>query len=296
MKAQLIALLNHPRLAFEKAPAFLKEAFVVLLVAFISWADTVTLPYISLIGFYLFPIFLAVWYCSRSTIAIVVGIAMASCIYVAWQDMPSGVPLWQMMLAYSSSVILFLGFCTLMFYLKMLVSRLREESQTDALTGLRSRRNFLTMAQFEITRVRRASYPYTLALIDLDNFKQINDTQGHAVGDELLLAASKCMLATLREVDVIGRLGGDEFLILLPETNSSEARAILGRLRDKLKCVLQTYSPISSASIGALTVCSGANDLSLADIIAKADAIMYSVKHASKDGVMVEQIPLEQAA
>ncbi len=109
-----------------------------------------------------------------------------------------------------------------------------------------------------------------------------------------MLAASQCMLSTLRQVDVIGRLGGDEFLILLPETSSSEARAILGRLRTRLKSVLQTYSPISSASIGALTVCSGASDLTLAEIIAKADAIMYTVKHAAKDDVVVEEVPVEE--
>ncbi len=262
-----------------------------LLVVFTTWADTAAPNYISLSGFYLIPIFLAVWYCSRSTIATVITISMASCIYAAWQDIPAGAPLWQLVLAYSSPIILFLGFSILMFYLRMLVKRLEEESQTDALTGLRNRRNFLTMAQFEITRVTRASYPYTLALIDLDNFKQINDTQGHAVGDALLSAASQCMLSTLREVDVIGRLGGDEFLILLPEANSTEARAILERLHDRLKSVLQTYSPISSASKGALTVCSGASDLTLPEIIAKADAIMYKVKHTSKDNVVVEQVP-----
>ena len=75
MKKQQIAFLNQLRFAFERAPAFLKEAFVVLLVVFTTWADTAAPNYISLSGFYLLPIFLAVWYCSRSTIATVITIS-----------------------------------------------------------------------------------------------------------------------------------------------------------------------------------------------------------------------------
>ena len=275
--------------AFGKAPALLRETVVVFLLMLVSVVDIVTPSYIFLTGFYFLPISLAIWYCGRDLSIFVITVSIAITLYMASLNIPTGAPLWESELGYSSFVIAFLGFGVMMFYFRSLFQHLEEESQTDALTGLRSRRNFLEMAQFEISRMARSGDPLTLALIDLDNFKHINDTQGHAAGDALLVAASRCMTSVLRKIDVLGRLGGDEFVILLPGTDANEATAVLERLHSSLKTLLQSLSHLTTASIGAVTVSSGVV-LPVTDLMEKADAVMYSVKRASKDGVVVKQL------
>src|ERR1035437_5318390 len=132
---------------------------------------------------------------------------MANSLYMTQVDIPAGVTPWHLMIAFLSVVIVIMGFVALIFNLKVMFDRLHVESQTDALTGLRNRRSFIDVAHFEVSRALRTGDSITLALLDLDNFKQINDTQGHAAGDALLVAASRCMTANLREVDLVAKIG-----------------------------------------------------------------------------------------
>lgn len=255
----------------------------------IAWLDFWTPPYIFLIGFYLLPIYLAIWYCSRALVGVVLGISLPTSLYMAALNIPPTEPFWERTLAYISVVIVLIGFVLVMTGLKKSFGRLLEENQTDALTGLRSRRNFIEMASFEISRATRSAEPMTLALVDLDNFKHINDTQGHAAGDALLVAASRCMTSAVRNIDIVGRLGGDEFVILLPGTDVHEGTRVLERLHANLRTLLQSFSPRVTASVGAVTL-SAEMDISVADVLDKADAVMYSVKSASKDGVIVRPL------
>jgi diguanylate cyclase (GGDEF)-like protein len=115
------------------------------------------------------------------------------------------------------------------------VARLHEQLQelaaTDSLTGLANRRAFLDRLQAEIARTRRAKTEFCIVLLDLDRFKPVNDVYGHAVGDRVLIRASEALSQVIRESDLAARFGGDEFILLLPETKRPEALEILDRLR-----------------------------------------------------------------
>ncbi len=110
------------------------------------------------------------------------------------------------------------------------VEQARRESLTDPLTGLYNRRCFDEMADREILLARRHGHPLTLAAIDLDRFKQINDTLGHAAGDAVLIALADCIRTTLRRSDIPFRLGGDEFVVLLRETPLDTAAVVADKL------------------------------------------------------------------
>ena len=109
------------------------------------------------------------------------------------------------------------------------------ESETDPLTGLRNRRAIERRLSEETERARRFDHPLSVAFIDLDNFKQINDHYGHAVGDQVLVSAASSIAASLRAIDVAGRYGGEEFLLLLPETEAEGAGIALGRVLERIR-------------------------------------------------------------
>ena len=99
-----------------------------------------------------------------------------------------------------------------------------EGDQTDYLSGVANRRLFFELAQAEINKAHRYQRPITLVYFDLDHFKEINDTLGHATGDRVLLLVSHTMKMNIRGSDIIARLGGDEFAIMLPETGATARR------------------------------------------------------------------------
>lgn len=111
---------------------------------------------------------------------------------------------------------------------------LRLEATTDELTGVLSRRAFRAAAELEMARAARSGQPLTLAVVDLDDFKRINDEQGHAAGDAVLSGLARSWRRSLRADDVVGRFGGDEFIVLMPHTDPPGATRVLARLRADL--------------------------------------------------------------
>jgi len=118
---------------------------------------------------------------------------------------------------------------------KAMELELQRLANTDALTGLHNRRQFYELANQELARSRRTQAPVSLMMIDIDHFKQINDTYGHAMGDVVLQSLARTMKNSLREMDVIARLGGEEFVILLPQTSLGQATELAQRLRLKIE-------------------------------------------------------------
>ena len=117
---------------------------------------------------------------------------------------------------------------------KKLEELLKQQATTDELTGCANRRHFLEMANSEITRSARLKRSLALAIFDMDHFKQINDTYGHAAGDQALVTFTKACKRNIREIDMLARIGGDEFALLLPEANSKQAFEIVERVRKAL--------------------------------------------------------------
>lgn len=109
--------------------------------------------------------------------------------------------------------------------------RIRLESHTDALTGTLNRRGFVAKAELEMRRAVRHDRPLSIVVLDLDEFKSVNDSAGHAAGDYVLKSLTAQWMSLSRSTDLVGRLGGDEFAMLLPETDAEEAESVMRRLR-----------------------------------------------------------------
>ena len=110
--------------------------------------------------------------------------------------------------------------------LKGAIRHQAELARTDDLTGLANRRHFFELSEAEIQRARRYAHPFSLAYIDFDHFKEVNDSRGHAEGDRLLRAATHTILDNIRSTDVMARTGGDEFAVLMPETGPEAAMSV----------------------------------------------------------------------
>jgi diguanylate cyclase (GGDEF)-like protein len=149
---------------------------------------------------------------------------------------------------------------------------LEQLSRTDPLTGLRNRRAFLEELSREVNRAGRQRRPLAALYIDIDDFKGLNDREGHARGDEALAAVARALAATLRSTDAAARLGGDEFCILLPDTDDRQAAAIAARLRERVRALCAV-----TVSIGIATF--EDDDLAgPAALVGRADADMYRTK------------------
>jgi diguanylate cyclase (GGDEF)-like protein len=159
---------------------------------------------------------------------------------------------------------------------------------TDPLTGQLNRRTFFELAQREIDRYHRFGRPLSWIMFDVDWFKQINDKYGHAAGDQVLLSIVERCCQVIRHVDVFGRYGGDEFVILLPETDSHMAREVAERIRISIgkDPMLTDAGPVPvSISIGITQVTSEIEDLGL--LLNKADQALYKSKRAGRNTITV---------
>lgn len=166
---------------------------------------------------------------------------------------------------------------------------LRKAAGTDALTGLFNRRFTDEMAQREMTRARRMKEPLTVALIDADHFKSINDTFGHPAGDAVLRALASTFQDVVRQHDVVGRYGGEEFLLIMPNTSQVQARGVLDRLRIRifgLNVPDLTDHRRVTVSIGASELEEG--DTNIGAAIARADAALYRAKQFGRNRVELD--------
>ncbi len=156
----------------------------------------------------------------------------------------------------------------------------------DELTGLANRRHMQERLALEQTRSNRVKHPFCIAVIDMDNFKSINDAQGHAGGDDVLRAFADAATSTLRAGDLMARWGGEEFLLLLPDTSGPQAHATLLRLLERVRSLPQRSGPPLSFSAGVTQFRVGEV---VADTVARADGAMYEAKRAGRNTIRGEQ-------
>jgi len=173
-------------------------------------------------------------------------------------------------------------------------ARLFQEVQslafTDPLTGLQNRRSLFELGKIEFARSHRTKRPFCCLMVDVDHFKQINDKYGHPIGDQVLRELAQCSQRSVREVDLIGRYGGEEFVIFLPETDSATAMLVAERLRASIAAVPIKVSDQElhiTVSIGV----SGKdeNTLELETLIARADQAMYVAKYKGRNQVAISK-------
>ena len=163
---------------------------------------------------------------------------------------------------------------------------------TDSLTGIANRRSLWLMGENELNRASRYDRQFSVLMFDVDRFKQINDTYGHAMGDEALQAIAKTIVSTLRKGDSFGRFGGEEFVAFLPETNLDDAVEVANRIRITIAqlCLFSRKKPIQmTVSIGATEY--SKNDESLDAIIQRADKALYHAKHRGRNLVVAISPP-----
>ena len=164
--------------------------------------------------------------------------------------------------------------------------REHDASRRDALTGLPNRRSFLESWEEALQRSRRSGQPISVALGDLDHFKRINDTQGHACGDAVLRAVAQAIRSSLRAQDVVSRWGGEEFMLLLPDTDLAGAGHVAESTRLAIRA-LRVEHPGSWFQVTvSLGVCEHRPGRSMEETIAEADAALYQAKQQGRDRVV----------
>ncbi len=260
-----------------------------LLVVLLGLVDYVTGSELGFSIFYLVPISLATLAAGR-TLGLSVSCVSAAVWLVA--DLTGGavyshwlIPFW------NASVRL--GYFTLhSFLLASLLGKIEMEktlARIDPLTGAANWRFFEELAAREIQRSLRSKKSMTVAYLDLDNFKADNDSLGHAAGDELLRTVVKTIRKQIRPADLFARMGGDEFVILFPETGFPEANHVLLRIRDVVLSGMMENGWRIGLSIGATTFASMPSTVEA--MVKRADELMYLVKREGKNTIKHEQWP-----
>ncbi len=257
----------------------------VLLIALITVADYfITSALLEFSVFFIIPVSYFTWFHSRR-VGILGAIGSAAIILgINRQHHPPSI-------AYYASLIwlvLFLLAALLIAELRVLYDREHKLSRVDPLTRIGNRRAMFELLSAECNRARRHGLPLTLAYLDLDGFKQINDKHGHHTGDRLLTEVARTIHGTLRPSDFVARMGGDEFAILLPDTRSRTAATALNRVRQSLdRCMQQKHWPVTF-SLGVVTFTSVPD--SADEMMRRADETMYAAKSAGKNGTEQREI------
>jgi diguanylate cyclase (GGDEF)-like protein len=257
-----------------------------LAILFVGVLDVLTGPEISLAFFYLLPVAFVAWFTGRWN-----GIlyAVVSVLIERIASALGGEVIGLSVTSYWNSTILLLIFLVVVYLLTEFKNRLEREeilSRTDPLTEVANSRYFYTLAEMEIERLSRYEHPFTVAYMDVDNFKGINDRFGRRIGDELLCVVATTMQNNLRITDTVARLGGDEFVILLPETKGEGALTIFFRLRQLMMSAMQARGWDVTFSVGAITFVSP--PMSVDSMIKAVDHLMYTVKNSGKDRIQHE--------
>ena len=267
----------------ERWPRPFVEVLGGVLLVCIGALDYLTGPRLSFSVFYLIPIATAAWLLGRRQ-----GVFLSIAGSLTWLivDLVSGhqyphflFPLW------NSAVRLgfFIVIALLLVELKHTLGREETLARTDFLTGSANGRAFYETSELEIKRSQRYGHPFTVAYIDLDDFKLINDLFGHLTGDALLQTVARTVRENLRAPDTVARLGGDEFILLLPETGADQADAVIRKIRDTILAAMQNHNWPVTVSIGAVVFMKPPP--SAKEMVKQADDLMYAAKKAGKNAI-----------
>lgn len=233
--------------------------------------------------FYALPITLASWYGSRKSgvfLALLSAVVLVSAKSLVSHEYIS--MLWYLVetLSYAAAYV----------SLAVLVTNFRSvhrveaiAADTDNLTGIYNTRGFYAELANELVRSIRYNHVFSLAYLDIDNFKYVNDSLGHFEGDRLLVEVANCLKRNLRKTDIAARIGGDEFACLFPETEQDEAKAAFAKTGELLRKRMKERGWPVSFSVGLVTFATLPNDIK--EALKVADELMYSVKNGEKNNV-----------
>lgn len=272
---------------FNDKPIWQVALSCIALIVFFGTVDTLTGDELSFAIFYLVPIAIAAWYSSRELTYSICILAML--VWLAVEYTTNQPYSHQWILLWNSAVRLTF-FVVVAFLIRQLKSHVASQQQlarTDVLTGLLNRAGFMERSEALVNSASRYGLSLTVGYIDLDGFKTINDTLGHHHGDEVLKAVGAALEGSSRESDIAARIGGDEFAVLLPNTNLAGASVFFEKLHLQiLGDIKQNGWSNVGVSIGAIVFEHGPPSLS--DALKFADALMYRAKQSSGTSVVVE--------
>ena len=276
---------DAPRSRVERLVRHALLVIGLLLVTACRWGDTT--GRIALPATWLFAalLVLAGWTCSRKA---TLSLTLISLLAWSWIE-ASAAAVWTELLPGQ-----FVRLVTAL-WLVAWMSRLRERlasahrlARLDSLTGLPNRQALVEALDAELSRTRRFGRPFTVALLDCDGFKGINDRGGHLAGDEVLRRIGFALRQHTRRYDCVGRLGGDEFLLVLSEVDREDAALVAERLRAALRHFVEREYPVLTFSLGVVTFCTA--DLDWEDCIQQADEAMYTAKRKGPDQTRFEVV------
>ena len=259
-----------------------------IVIGLLGVVDTLTGGQIVLSVFYLLPVALAAWLNGRSTGGLY-GAQAAAVWFVAdqltlHQGWFSAVAWWNTAVRYA----FFLLIALIVASLRRVLREERDLARLDPLTGVANARSFRDALELEISRAGRHEWPLTVAYIDVDDFKTVNDQWGHAIGDQVLTTIATHLGEAVRRTDTVARLGGDEFAVLLPEADAAVAAAIFARVIDAVRDAVVARGWPVTLSVGTVT-CGEEASCAPAEagerLVSLADAAMYEAKAAGKNTI-----------
>lgn len=238
---------------------------------------------INIAPLYIFPTLFSSWYGSKTTG--VLSAFLSTLVFVVIEAAFSRVSsnYYELLLFSAPYLIAYVLLAVLIINFRNVHRVEVHAADTDNLTGVHSARSFYAELANELLRSKRYNHVFSLAYIDIDDFKNINDSLGHSAGDKLLKEVADCLVSSLRDTDVVARLGGDEYVCLLPETKQEEAKAAFFKAANLLKKRMEKYKWEVSFSIGVMTFENLPEDIK--EAINVADKLMYSVKNDNKNDV-----------
>jgi diguanylate cyclase (GGDEF)-like protein len=233
---------------------------------------------------YLVAVLVVAWFGGATAGSVAALVAAAVCLaaeLVAGTSTDPQVPWWNLAISFPVYLLAARGLPPL----RDVLFRDREQSMTDPLTNLGNRRFLREVAHIELQRSKRYSRPMALAYIDLDDFRMVNDGEGFAAGDALLMTVAGAITAALRTSDVVARVAGDEFAVLLPETSGEGARVAMEKMQSQLLETMQGMGSDMTFSIGIVAYEDG--PASVDSLLRQSDEVMATVKQDGKGIVRV---------
>lgn len=259
----------------ENIPRWVMTILIPLSIFVLAWLDYITGYEVAFSVFYLLPVTLTAFFFKRGY-----GIFIAAICSLLWGyiNQTAGQKFSHEWILYWNEFTRFayFAFTVILFCdLHDAIHKEKELAMIDPLTGIFNRRMFYSEIKRELAQLKRYKRTFCVVYIDMDKFKSVNDTFGHAVGDKVIETAASTLRKQTRDTDVIARLGGDEFGIIMPQTDFQQAELVLARLKENLNATMRGQGWPVTASMGVNVV---DEVMSLDEIIDSADQLMFKVK------------------